>query len=283
MRIAGVVLLLLALGVTTAIVLAARRWRARSASLIEQLTATGSPSPSVYSAETLGDLPGPVVRYFRTALRDGQPIIHHVRLEQEGEFLLKAPDGWRPFTAVQHIDPVGFVWDARIRMVPGVPVLVRDGFVAGAGSMHASLFGLVTMVSQEGTPEIASAALMRYLAEAVWCPTALLPSQGVRWAPVDDSTARATLSVGPITVSLDYQFGADGLVRGIYAPDRGRDVNGRSVPTPWQGRWSEWGERDGMRIPLRGEVEWILPGGAQPYWRGRVTDIRFDPAGSGSR
>jgi hypothetical protein len=275
MRIAGVVLLLAALGVTTALVLAARRWQARSASLVGQLTAAGSPASSVYSAEALGDLPAPVVRYFRTALRDGQPIIHQVRLEQEGEFLLKAPDGWRPFTAVQHIDPVGFVWEARIRMIPGVPVLVRDGFVAGAGSMHASVLGLITMVSQEGTPEIASAALMRYLAEAVWCPTALLPSQGVRWSPVDDSTARATLSVGPITVSLDYQFGADGLVRGVYASDRGRDVNGRSVPTPWQGRWSEWGERDGMRIPLRGEVEWILPEGAQPYWRGRVTGISF--------
>jgi hypothetical protein len=275
MRIAGVVLLLAALGVTTALVLAARRWQARSASLVGQLTAAGSPASSVYSAEALGDLPAPVVRYFRTALRDGQPIIHQVRLEQEGEFLLKAPDGWRPFTAVQHIDPVGFVWEARIRMIPGVPVLVRDGFVAGAGSMHASVLGLITMVSQEGTPEIASAALMRYLAEAVWCPTALLPSQGVRWSPVDDSTARATLSVGPITVSLDYQFGADGLVRGVYAPDRGRDVNGRSVPTPWQGRWSEWGERDGMRIPLRGEVEWILPEGALPYWRGRVTGISF--------
>ena len=278
MRIAGVILLL-ALGVITVLVLSVRRWQARSAHLLTQLISSPSPGPSVYSAEQLGDLPGPVVRYFRAVLRDGQPIMRHVRLEQEGEFLLKAPDGWRPFTAVQHINPVGFVWDARIRMMPGVPVLVRDGFVAGAGSMHASLFGLITIVSQEGTPEIASAALMRYLAEAVWCPTALLPSQGVRWASVDDSTARATLSVGPITVSLDYRFGADGLVRGIYAPDRGRDVNGTSIPTPWQGRWSEWGEQDGMGIPLRGEVEWILPEGPQPYWRGRVTSIRFDPAG----
>ena len=279
MRIAGVILLLAALGLITALVLSARRWQGRSAHLVQQLRASGSADPSRYSAEDLGDLPGPVVRYFRAVLRDGQQIIHHVRLEQEGEFLLKAPDGWRPFTAVQHINPVGFVWDARIRMMPGVPVLVRDGFVAGTGSMHAGLSGLITIVSQEGTPEIASAALMRYLAEAVWCPTALLPSQGVRWAPVDDSTARATLSVGPVTVSLDYRFGADGLVRSIYAPDRGRDVNGTSIPTPWQGRWSEWGERDGVRIPLHGEVAWILPEGAQPYWRGRVTSIRFDPAG----
>lgn len=29
------------------------------------------------------------------------------------------------------------------------------------------------------------------------------------------------------------------------------------------------------RIPLRGEVEWPLPEGPQPYWRGSVTAVTF--------
>ena len=33
---------------------------------------------------------------------------------------------------------------------------------------------------------------------------------------------------------------------------------------------------DGMRIPLAGEVEWILPEGPQPYWRGEILDIEYD-------
>ncbi len=256
----------------------AHRWRARSAATVSRLAEASSGS-SPYRSADLAGLPDVVQRYFRAVLRDGQPMIRLVRLEQEGRFLLRAPDGWAPFTAVQHLAPVapGFVWDARIRMFPGVAAWVRDGFADGNGSMHAAVLGLVPLVSQSGTPEIAAAALMRYLAEAVWCPTALLPSQGVRWAPIDDSSARASLAAGGTEVSLEFRFGADGLVESVYSPDRGRDVNGTSIPTPWQGRWFEWEERDGMRIPVRGEVEWLLPEGPQPYWRGRVTAIRFDP------
>jgi hypothetical protein len=33
--------------------------------------------------------------------------------------------------------------------------------------------------------------LSRYLAEAPWYPTALLPAAGIEWEPVDDSAARS--------------------------------------------------------------------------------------------
>ena len=75
------------------------------------------------------------------------------------------------------------------------------------------------------------------------------------WTALDDASARATLSVASTTVSLDFHFGADSLVSRVFTPARARDVSGRSVPTPWQGRFSRYEERGGMRIPLAGEVE----------------------------
>lgn len=36
---------------------------------------------------------------------------------------------------------------------------------------------------------------------------------------------------------------------------------------------------DGVRIPRAGEVEWILPEGRLPYWRGRVGGVEYDRAG----
>lgn len=271
-------LVLLGVAGTVILLVTGHRWRVRSTAMVSHLAGVSSGFPAYRSAELEG-LPDVVQRYFRAVLRDGQPMIRLVRLEQEGRFLLKAPDGWAPFTAVQHLSPgaPGFVWDARIRMIPGIAAWVRDGFVDRTGSMHAAVLGLVPLVAQRGTPEIAAASLMRYLAEAVWCPTALLPSQGVRWEAIDDSSARASLTAGGTEVSLEFRFGSDSLVESVYSPARGRDVNGTSVPTPWQGRWFEWEERDGMRVPVRGEVEWLLPEGPQPYWRGRVTAIRFDP------
>jgi len=109
----------------------------------------------------------------------------------------------------------------------------------------------------------------------VWCPVSLLPSQGVRWEAVDDAAALATISVGQATVSLEFHFGADGLVESVYTPERSREVGGGFEGTPWQGRFWDYEERDGMRIPMRGEVEWLLPTGSQPYWRGRLTEVVF--------
>jgi len=47
---------------------------------------------------------------------------------------------------------------------------------------------------------------------------------------------------------------------------RGRRVGKLSVDTPWEGRFWNHTVRDGMRIPLDGEVAWLLPEGRQLYW-----------------
>lgn len=274
-------LLLVSLGGVLA--LAGWRWRARTAGFVERLQGNRPTSPAVFSGADLEGLPAPVARYFRAVLREGQPIIRGGRLSQEGSFLVQPEkNGWGPFTATHHFSagPPGFVWDARIRMAPGMTVRVRDAFLEGGGYMSASLLGLVSMVNVEGTPEIAAGALHRYLAEATWYPTALLPSQGVVWTPIDDSSARATVTAGAATVSLDFRFSKDGLVETVFTPARSRDVDGRSVPTPWQGHFFEYGERGGMVIPLQGEVGWLLPEGPQVYWRGRITDASYEVAGT---
>jgi hypothetical protein len=176
-------LLILALVLVIAagvLALAAYRWRSQTDDLVGRLTRGAAPGPRpAFSLAELEGLAAPVARYFRAVLRDGQPLVRNVRLTQTGEFLVRpTPDGWRPFTATQHCtaQPAGFVWDARIRMAPGLSIRVRDAFVNGAGSMRASVLGLFTMLNVKGTPDIAAGALHRYLAEAVWFPTALLPS-----------------------------------------------------------------------------------------------------------
>ena len=58
-----------------------------------------------------------------------------------------------------------------------------------------------------------------------------------------------------------------------FAPDRPRAEDGRSVPTPWRGAFSDHGELGGLRVPRRAEVAWELPEGPFTYWRAEVTDL----------
>lgn len=95
---------------------------------------------------------------------------------------------------------------------------------------------------------------MRFFAEAARYPAALLPSQGVRWEPVDRS-ARAILVEGSLSLTMTVSFEPDGTMRSARAEARRRTVGGKIVMTPWEGRWSD--VRDGVRVPMTGEVAWL--------------------------
>lgn len=269
--------LLFAIG---AIAYGTKRWQAGTAELRGRLVAARQPlSPARYDAREIAELPPPVQRYFQAVLRDGQPLIATAKLSQSGKFNLGETQArWRPFTASQLTITrrPGFDWNARIAMAPGMNVFVHDAYADGTGSLHAALFGVVRLAEQRGTEAAAQGELMRFLAEAVWYPTALLPSQGVRWTALDGAAARAMLTDGATTVALDFHFDADGLVTGVSTPSRPRMVAGALVATPWRGSFLDYETRDDMRIPTTGEASWLLPDGPQPYWRGRIDGIAYD-------
>lgn len=252
-------------------------WNRCTAKAVGRL-GNGPAARGTFSRVQLADLPDPVVRYFEFALTPGQPMVRTARIEHAGRFRsggLDAP--WSRFKSVQHvsIEPPGFVWDAAIRMPPFLTVRVRDSYLLGIGAMQARVASLVRVVDASGGAELAAGSLHRYLAEAAWIPTALLPGRGVAWEPIDDRSARATLRDSGISVSLDFQFGERGEIVSVYTPARYRDVDGRSVPTPWMGHFKSYAPVDGMMVPMDGEVEWLLPEGRLPYWRGRIVGAEY--------
>jgi hypothetical protein len=258
----------------------AYRWTARTQRLRAALDAARAPvRPLVVDFRELDGLPPPVQRFFRAVLKEGQPLVAGVRLQHAGLFNMgETTDQWKAFTSDQQVVPQrpGFDWDGRIAMLPGLPVRVHDAYVAGDGILHASLLGLYAVADLRGGGDMAQGELMRFFAEMTWYPTALLPSQGVRWGSVDDRSASATLTDEQNSVALRFTFHADGPIDTVHAAARARMVGGTLVQTPWQGRFWNYQERAGMRVPLDGEVAWLLPEGAKPYWRGRITDITFE-------
>jgi hypothetical protein len=255
------------------------RWNRETASIRTRLEAAKTqPTVRVYDDEELANLPAPVQSYFRAALSPGQSIVTAVDIEHRGTFNMSAAEEkWSPFTSNQRIvtHRSGFDWDGSIRMFPGANAWVHDAYVAGEGILHATAMGVVSLSEIRGTPEAAQGEFMRFVAEAAWYPTRMLPSQGAVWESVDEKSARLTLADSATSATLLITFGSDHLISAVKADARAKTVGDKIEMTPWQGRFWDYTVINGMRVPQQGEVEWLTKDGAKPYWRGRVTSLRY--------
>jgi hypothetical protein len=282
--IALVGLVVLAIGLRA---LGAARWTERVRTHTTQLE-SGSvgarerlPSPARFDAHELEGLPPPVQRYLRAVLTDGQPIIAAASLEMTGTMNMSATgEQWKPFTSRQRVVTrrPGFLWDAQVVMFPGLPVHVEDSYIGGHGRLIAKVLGLFTVADSQGEGEIARGEFMRYFAESPWYPTALLPSQGVRWEAVDDGSAKATLVDGPISLTLLFRFNDAGLIASVRAEARGAGAgkDGVMVMLPWDCALSDYQPQGGMLIPMTGEAAWVRPEGRKVYFVGHVKTLSHE-------
>lgn len=256
------------------------RWSAKTQALLQRLNAARVNAPAErFDPRELDGLPEPVARHLRQALPVGAPIIRAAEVLHAGTFnMSQTGEQWKPFTSRQRVVTrrPGFVWDGRVAMAPGVAVHVHDAYVDGEGILEPAILGLFTLMNLRDRGELARGELMRYMAEAAWYPTALLPSQGMRCEPIDERRARATLIDGNVRLTMTFHFGADGLIEAIRAEDRGRMVGDRIIPTPWEGRMFDYQHHDGLLVPMQGEVAWLTPKGRVPYWRGTIKKLRFE-------
>lgn len=278
-KVVVVVLSLAIAAIGAALVFGESNWAKGTRELRARLEAALAPAlPQVVDFRELEGLPAPVQRYFRAVLIEGQPVVREVRIRHKGTFNMgEAQDRWKPFTSDQRVITrrPGFDWNARVELFPGIAVRVHDAYVAGEGILHAALLGAIPLVDLRGTGDVAEGEFMRFIAEAAWYPTALLPSQGVTWQEVDDRSALATLADNSIVITMLFTFDDKNLIETVRADARGRIVGKEIVPTPWLGRFSDYERRSGMLVPLEGEVAWLLPEGAKAYWRGRITEIEY--------
>ena len=267
-------------GLALALSLGSRSQQRALAQLGESLVRVSSPrgAAQVTLNELIG-VPVPVARYFTRVLQQEQPIIKLARFSQTGTLRTDAKgDRWLKFEASQIVAPlaIGFLWDARVAMAPLLHVRVRDALIAGQGSGQVSLLSAFTVAAAGGNLEMNSGALHRYLAEAVWYPTALLPSAKLRWSAIDDNTALATLTDNGVTVSLEFRFNIAGEVAGIYTPARWGTFDGGYKQVPWEGHFRKYVNRGGIVVPSEGEVGWYLEDKWRSVWKGTITEATYE-------
>jgi len=264
--------------ISIVLALARLRWEADAGVLLGRLRRGRERVPQpTYDPGEIRDLPAPVRRFFESALVPGCPFIGGAELAHEGTIRL-SPSFDVAFVSTTKVivRRPGFLWQARLRHFSGL--LVHDAYVQGEGSLDVGgAAGFLRLQRVRRRPGLAEGQLLRYLAEAPWYPTALLPRAGVHWDADGESSARATLVDGLTTASLLFHFGDDGLVARVRAEARGRQVRGKLVPQPWEGRFAAPRALGPYTVPHEATVAWVEGDGEPaPYWSGRLIDARYD-------
>jgi hypothetical protein len=221
-------------------------------------------------------LPEPIQRHLHYAITSNAPSIRTARLRHDGAFRTGPNQRWSPISGEQYfsVGCPGFVWFARLRLAPGLWIQARDRLVAGRGNMLVKPLSAFAIANASGS-EIDQGAALRWLAESVWFPYALV-GDAVNWESIDARSARASLRVGGLPVRAIFEIDDEGKIAALHA-ERYRDVGaGRSVLTPWSGRYSEYRQFGGFRVPSAVEVTWNLADGPFTYARFAITALEYN-------
>lgn len=230
-------------------------------------------SVAIVEAPELAQLPVPVQAWLTNVGVVGKPRDRSLRLKQEGGLRTSVDDDFMPAQADQYfnvLDP-GFVWRVRVAMFH-IPVYGRDTYVDGRGRMLIKALGLAPIVDAEGNA-IDQGTLLRFLAEMVWYPSAALAPY-VRWQAIDQGAARATMTYAGVSGSADFFFDAQGRVERIAAMRYMQQDDGPPTLQRWVVLPSKWEIRDGILVPVEGEVTWELKDSDFTYYRWRLGELQ---------
>lgn len=239
------------------------------------LASARAPSARMVETRDLDGLPAPVRRWLTVSGVVGHARASTVRLRQRGEFRTAPDKPWMPVVAEQYysVDPPGFVWSVHARMLHVLPIAGRDRYADGHGHILIKAASLVTVADGSG-PEVDQGALLRYLGEIVWFPSAAL-SDTIAWQAIDDRSARATMTYGGVTASMVFGFDERGRVATQTADRYMSTENG-----PRLERWfipvTEWRKFCGVEVPSRGDAVWKLAGGDFSYFRWEIVDVEVN-------
>lgn len=230
----------------------------------------------VITKDMLGHLPLIVQKWLIAAGVIGKERIDTVRLKQQGEMRTGPGKNWMPFSATEYfsIQQPAFNWQTKVQVTSILNMTGRDRFEKGNGAMLIRLNGLINIANKKNEDRINHSAMMRFLAEICWFPTAAL-AEYIEWKGLDAASAEATMHYKGITASGIFNFDTNGDM--ISFTGNRWYTNGKHTSLEkWLVQTNGYAVYDGWRVPARCEVSWKLNKGDFNWLYLRVTNLEFN-------
>lgn len=232
-----------------------------------------------YSEKDIEGLPAPVQRYFRYVLKNGQEYIRFVDMKAEGKFRRPLQKQWAKTTTHQYFitKPLGMIFDASMKQNSVMWFDVRDKYYRKKGGMFVNLLSGFNILNESDVKELNKTTFLRCIGEAVMFPTFLLPSEYIKWEPIDKNSAKAIVTDGNNKGIYTFYFNDAGEIVKYESDDRYDRIDGKLQRVGSVAVRSDYKEIDGIKVPTKFLITRILPDGIhEEFWKGEITDIHFN-------
>lgn len=231
---------------------------------------------SIITNENVQHLPDIVQKWMQQSGVLGKEKIVSAWLKQKGEMKTKPSGKWMPFEAEQHFDITnpGFVWSTEVDYLPMTKMVGMDTYLNGEGDMLIKLAGFIPVVEEGKNEKINQAAMLRYMAEMVWFPSAAL-NEYMTWETIDDATAKAIFTKNQNSVSGLYKFSPEGNFESFEAQRYYGAENDATLET-WHVQSKSFKEFSGIRVPNKCQVIWKLKEGDFNWLNFEITDLKYN-------
>lgn len=242
---------------------------------IEQLFSKTNWNNKIVTEKMLEGLPSPVQKYLHYSGVVNKPWVNTVNLKQTGQMKSNSQGKWFPIVAEEYysVDPPGFIWRVRSPK-KWLPIIHgRDEYRNNKGQLFIKLLSLFSVVKVKGE-EIDQGAMMRYLNEMMWFPTAFL-GKNISWKAIDENSAEVILTNKDKSVSAIMYFDDQGKLVNFVAK-RYMSKNTDFFLETWETPISEYGEFNGFKLPIKGSAIWKLKNDDYEYINISITEIKYN-------
>lgn len=242
----------------------------------------------VFDPASVRELPEPARRFFSFAIEPGATLHTVCDIEMQGEIGLGSRDApnYQRMRAREILVPFeGFVWRVAAGSGP-LRFSGSDGLDGRTSWSRIWLYGIVPVVRAGNGEDHRRSAFGRLVAECLfWTPAAFLPGEGVHWEALDADSARVSIAAAGLRQAVDIRVTAEGRPASICL-SRWSNANPAKQwqLQPFGGQLADFETFDGFRLPTRVEAgNFFGTDDYFPFFRARVTAIRFGHAGIGNR
>lgn len=221
-----------------------------------------------YKESQLLDLPEPVQQYFKSILKEGQTIIDYVRLRHQGLYKSNTSSDWLKIKGEQYTctEKPAFVWKGETSLFTR-----RDMFLNNSALMiitKNALFNRTNLKSKE----LDEIELQKWVCDAVWYPTSLLPNRYIKWLPIDKFKAKLIFKYLEISFEFLVTFNEIGEIVQMET----YRFHGKKEKVLWLVQMQDYNWINGIKIPTSMEGTLNFKNGPFPYFKYNLVEIDYD-------